>query len=121
MTEDVRGELMKAGVVDITTKGRRTGEPRRIEIRLHNIDGTLYLTGQPGPRGWHANLRANPTFTIHLKRDLVADVRATAVPVHGDDEKRRIHRRILEDMGRPEQLEERMTSSPLMRVNPLQD
>lgn len=121
MTEDVQRELLKAGVVDITTKGRRTGEPRRIEIRLHNIDGQLYLTGAPGPRSWHANLRANPTFTIHLKRDLAADVPATATPVEGNDEKRRIHRRILENMGKPEELEARMKSSPLLRINPLQD
>jgi deazaflavin-dependent oxidoreductase (nitroreductase family) len=121
MNEDVQRELMKGGVIDITTKGRRTGEPRRIEIRLHNIDDRLYLTGMPGPRSWHANLRANPTFTIHLKRDLVADVMATATPVQSDDERRRVHRRILENMGKPEELDARMKSSPLMVVKPLQE
>ena len=34
MSEAIRQELMRGDVVDITTRGRRTGEARRIEIRL---------------------------------------------------------------------------------------
>ena len=116
MSEAVRQELLKGGVVDITTKGRRTGEARRIEIRIHNVDDEIYLTGAPGPRGWHANLLANPDFRLHLKRELIADLDAHATPVTDLDEKRRIHRAILENVGRVEQLEERMTSSPLVHL-----
>ena len=116
MSEEIRNELMKAGVIDITTRGRRTGEARRIEIRLHNVDDELYLTGAPGPRGWNANLLANPDFRLHLKRDLIADLDAHAERVTGDEEMRRIHRRILEAQGKPEQMETRLTSSPLMRI-----
>jgi len=116
MSEGIRQELLKGGVVDITTKGRKTGEARRIEIRLHNVDGRIYLTGAPGPRGWHANLLSNPDFKIHLKRELIADLNAHATPMTDADENRRIHRVILENVGRMEQLEDRMKSSPLLRV-----
>ena len=40
--------LEKGGVIDITTTGSRSGEPRRIEIVLHNIDG---LRQSPRARG----------------------------------------------------------------------
>ena len=36
--------------IDITTLGRRTGLPRRIEVSLHRVDGRWYLTGMPAPR-----------------------------------------------------------------------
>ena len=65
-------------MIDITTIGRRSGEPRRIEIWFHNIDGRIIITGKPGPRNWLANLTANPEFTLHLKGDVQADLPATA-------------------------------------------
>ena len=116
MSEAIRQELMRGDVVDITTRGRRTGEARRIEIRLHNVDDALYLTGQPGPRGWHANLLMTPDFKVHLKRELIADLDAHATPVTDADEKRRISRVILDRAGRTEQLEERIKGSPLMHI-----
>jgi deazaflavin-dependent oxidoreductase (nitroreductase family) len=67
--------------IDITTTGRRSGLPRRIEVWFHRVDGRWYITGMPGPRGWHANLRANPRFTVHLKHEVTADLPATAAPV----------------------------------------
>jgi hypothetical protein len=120
MSDEIREELFRGGVVDITTNGRRTGEARRIEIRLHNVDNELYLTGQPGPRGWHANLLMTPDFKVHLKRELIADLEAHATEVRDVDEKRRISRVILDRMGRTEQLEERMKGSPLMHIQVVQ-
>ena len=67
--------------VDITTTGARTGQPRRIEIWFHRVDGRYYLSSFPARPGWYANLRANPRFTVHLKRGVTADLAATAVPV----------------------------------------
>lgn len=116
MSEEIARELLKGGVVDITTRGRRTGEARRIEIRLHVIDDEVYLTGSPGPRSWHANLLAYPDFQLHLKRDLVADLDARATEVVGNEETRRVHRRILENIGKPEELELRVAGSPLMHL-----
>src|SRR3712207_9019649 len=48
-------------VIDITTTGRKSGQPRRIETWFHHLDGQIYLTGTPGPRDWYANLVANPS------------------------------------------------------------
>lgn len=67
--------------IDITTTGRRSGRPRRIEIWFHRVDGRWYLTGMPTTRSWYANLLANPRFTFHLKHGVRADLRATARPV----------------------------------------
>lgn len=64
--------------IDITTFGRRSGIPRRIEVWFHRVDGRWYLTGMPGPRGWYANLRAHPRFIVHLKHGVTADLPATA-------------------------------------------
>ena len=71
--------LEKSGIADITTTGRLSGEPRRIEIFLHNFDGDLYIGGRPGfKRDWLANLIAQPKFTLHLKRGVKADLPARA-------------------------------------------
>jgi hypothetical protein len=117
MSDEIQREFMKGGVVDITTRGCRTGKERRIEIRLHVIDNDLYLTGAAGPRGRHANLLANPDFHLHLKRDVVADLDARATEVVGDEERRRVHGRILKTIGKPQELDLRVAGSPLMYVN----
>ena len=75
-------------IVDITTVGRKTGEPRRIEIWFERVDGRYYLTGRPGVRDWYANLRANPDFTFHLKQSAQADLIAHARPIEGDEKTR---------------------------------
>ena len=70
-------------MVDITTIGRTTGLPRRIEIYFHHFDGEYLITGRPGRRrrDWLANMVANPAFTLHLKRGVSADLPATAVEI----------------------------------------
>ena len=67
MDEAVRSTLRLAPdasgaqrTIDITTYGARSGEPRRIEIWFHYVEGRWYLTGSPGRRDWYANLRADP-------------------------------------------------------------
>jgi deazaflavin-dependent oxidoreductase (nitroreductase family) len=65
--------------MDITTIGRKSGEPRRIELVFHNVGGRVVISGHPGrPRDWLANLAANPHFTFHLKRSVQADLPARA-------------------------------------------
>jgi hypothetical protein len=106
--------------VDITTTGRRTGEPRRIETWFYRVDGTVYLSGSPGRRGWAANLEADPAFTFHLKNEAVADVRALAEPVSEEGERRRIFTALLEELGEVSaarrDLEEWVAASPLFAV-----
>ena len=77
-------------VIDITTSGRASGEPRRIEIWYHVVDGRYYITGRPGPRSWYANLLAEPKLTFHLKESAQADLPATARAVTDPEEKRQV-------------------------------
>jgi len=78
--DDRVAETLKRGeTMDITTIGRQSGEPRRIELVYHNVDGHILISGHPGrPRSWLANLAANPRFTFHLKQRVPADLPATA-------------------------------------------
>ncbi len=78
--DDRVAETLKRGeTMDITTTGRKSGEPRRIELVYHNVDGHILISGHPGrPRSWLANLAANPRFTFHLKQRVPADLAATA-------------------------------------------
>ena len=79
-------------VIDITTTGRKTGQPRRLEIVLHSINGRLYVSGQPSRsrRSWLANLDANPKFIVHLKRGVRADLPATAREITDPNERRQV-------------------------------
>jgi len=77
LTRDVRAELEHGQLIDITTTGRHSGLPRRIELVFHNVDGRILISGRPGfPRGWIANLLADPNMTFHLKGNLAADLSA---------------------------------------------
>ena len=97
MSDDIRTLLKIDEVIDLTTTGRKTGEARRIEIRLHVLDGRLYLTGRPGmPRSWYANMSANPAVTIHLKQSLARDVAATAAAVDDPAARRSVFTLMLE-------------------------
>lgn len=77
-------------VIDITTTGAKSGEPRRLEIWFHRIGGKYYITGSPGARGWYANLLKHPQFTLHFKETAQADLAATARPITGETEKRQV-------------------------------
>ncbi len=91
MSDATATALAQDRVIDITTTGRRTGEPRRIEIWFHRVDGRYYITGTPGrPRDWYANLVAHPGFTFHLKASATADLPATARPVTDPGERKTV-------------------------------
>lgn len=102
-------------VIDITTTGRKTGEPRRIEIWFHRIEDRYYITGTPGARAWYANLLAEPHFTFRLKESAQADLPATAVPVTGEEKARLL--RVLQE-GIPAGSDVRLdpATSPLVEV-----
>jgi deazaflavin-dependent oxidoreductase (nitroreductase family) len=69
LAPEVVDALGYSQTIDMTTTGRRTGRRRRVEIMLHSIDGRLLISGHPGfPRGWMANLNADPGITLHLRR-----------------------------------------------------
>jgi len=116
MDDAVRRALERDRTVDITTRGRRSGEGQRIEIWFHNLDGRLYITGLPGRRDWYANLQAHAEFTFHLKESAVADLPARARPIVEPDERRAVLAAILGRLGRERQLEEWVARSPLVEV-----
>jgi deazaflavin-dependent oxidoreductase (nitroreductase family) len=108
--------LSRGGVIDITTVGRQSGKPRRIEIVFHNIDGKLYISGMPGfPRGWLANLAANPHFTFHLKRPLSTDRPANARIITDEAERRAVLVHVARTWKRKD-LDRMVLESPLIEV-----
>ena len=90
MNEEIKYALETEETIDITTIGRKSSQPRRIEIWFRWVDGKTYITGTPGSRDWYANLVANPRFTFHLKQSVHADLPATARPVLDLAERRHI-------------------------------
>jgi hypothetical protein len=81
LPRDVRRALENDGTIDITTRGARSGVPRRCEIWFLRVDERTFLTGTPGRRHWYANLLADEHFMFHLKESLRIDLDARAVPV----------------------------------------
>jgi deazaflavin-dependent oxidoreductase (nitroreductase family) len=134
MSEDVRQALaidasstIEDRTIDITTTGRRSGQPRRIEIAFYRLGDDIYLSGIPAPktRDWLANLAAQPQFTFHLKHGVVADLPATATVIVDPAERRRILAVFVEEFNRrqgpdsqwPEAvLDEWVEHSPLAKV-----
>jgi deazaflavin-dependent oxidoreductase (nitroreductase family) len=109
---------MRGGTIDITTTGRRSGKPRRIEIVFHRIDGRIWISGIPSPRrrAWLANLEADPHLTFHLKGPVaVADLPATARIVDDESERRHILERVARAWRRTD-VDRMVEQSPLIEV-----
>jgi len=118
---------MEDRTIDITTTGRRTGAPRRIEIVFYRAGEDIYLSGIPRrkTRSWLANLAAHPQFTFHLKHNIVADLAATATVVTDPAERRRVLIKFVEEFNARRdrdgpwpaaKLDEWVTGSPLAKV-----
>jgi deazaflavin-dependent oxidoreductase (nitroreductase family) len=118
VNESIRSALAQSGVVDITTTGRRTGLPRRIEIVYHVIDGRIFISGQPRAdrtRAWLYNLEADPRLTFHLKRGVVADLPATARVIADQAERRAILEHVARAWKRTD-VDTMVAHSPLIEV-----
>jgi len=127
MEKNIEAALSRGGIADITTTGRKSGLPRKIEIYFHQIDGDYYLTGHVGrKRDWEANIKTNPQFTLHLKRGVEADV-----PVIGETESdpevrgRILYRAIVDNWdGDPEKTRAELSlwvdQAPFIRFRPVE-
>ena len=117
MTEAIRAALTQGGLIDLTTTGRRTGEPRRVEIVFHAIDGRIVISGMPRreKRAWLANIEADPRVTIHLKRGVVADLPGAARVVTDEAERRALLASVARTWGRDD-VEVMVRYSPLIEV-----
>lgn len=111
--EAIRRVLRHGQTIDITTVGRRTGLPRRIEISLHSFGGRLFISGMPSQRtrSWLHNLRADPRLTVHLKQLIQADLPATAREITDDAERREVLAKVARVW--------RREPEPMVRFSPL--
>ena len=116
MDDEIQKAIERDRLIDITTIGRKSGKPHRIEIQFHHIDPHIYISGLPGTRDWYANLMANPEFTFHLKQSIRADLPARAVPITEESARREILRPIVAKWGREDKLKVFVARSPLVEV-----
>ncbi|HLE59645.1 MAG TPA: nitroreductase/quinone reductase family protein [Candidatus Limnocylindria bacterium] len=118
MDDRVSRALSRGHTIDITTTGRRTGLPRRIEIVFFVIEGRIYISGMPNPkrqRAWLLNLGAHPAFTFHLKGAVAADLPATARIVTDPEERRALFGYIVQ-VWKGQQVQVMDRYSPLIEV-----
>jgi deazaflavin-dependent oxidoreductase (nitroreductase family) len=116
MEKTLERALENDRLIDITTTGRKSGEPHRIEIGFHNLEQEIFISGMPGRRDWYANLLAHPDFTFHLKQSTQADLAARAEPITDEDRRREILPQIVAGWNRQDQLEDFLARSPLVEV-----
>jgi deazaflavin-dependent oxidoreductase (nitroreductase family) len=118
VTKDAIDAALEHGhTIDITTRGRLSGKPRRLEIVFHNIDGRIYISGTPYPRKrrWLLNLEADPHMTFHLKGRTKADLPAVARVIEDEAERRAILLHVARNWGRTD-VERMVQYSPLIEV-----
>ena len=116
MDAEIRAALERDRTIDVTTTGRLSGLPRRIEIWFYNVDGRIYLSGTPGRRDWYANLQANPDFVFHLKKSVGADLPARARPVTDPAERREVVEGIFRGGAASGDVESWVAGSPIAEV-----
>ena len=116
MDPEVEHALKADSLIDMTTIGKQTGKPHKVEIAFHNFDDALYITGLPGKRDWYANLLAEPRFTFHLKQSTQADLLAKAIPITDEATRRQVLAKVVEKWNRQNELEAFVQSSPLVEV-----
>jgi deazaflavin-dependent oxidoreductase (nitroreductase family) len=113
VTNEARQALDRQQTVEITTTGRRSGRPSRIETWRYRAAGRYWLTGSPGARDWYANMLAQPSFTLHVSGlDLHVRGRAVTDP----DERARIFGEIVPNQSWAESLESWLAGSPLVEI-----
>jgi len=116
MDPKIEQALKTDRLIDITTVGKKSNKPSKIEIAFHNFDGKLYISGLPGKRDWYANLVAHPDFTFHLKQSTQADIPAKATPITDEPTRKEILAQVVAKWNRQAELDSFIKSSPLVRV-----
>ena len=118
MNQAIQTALAEDTLVDITATGRQSGEPRKFEIMLRRHAGKYYIAGRPEPKGWYANMVANPAITLHLKQSAQADLPATAHAVLDPAARRELFQRFFGDSEMMDDLEEWVARAKLIEIRP---
>jgi deazaflavin-dependent oxidoreductase (nitroreductase family) len=87
LTADTIAALAATRTIDLTTTGRRTGQPRTVEIWWFHVGGRFFITGTPGRRDWYANALRNRDVEINTP---IGSFAASAVPVTDIDSRRAV-------------------------------
>jgi len=119
VNDDIRSLLDRGGLIDITTKGRTSGEPRRLEIVVYNVGGQLVISGMPIPgrtRAWIHNLEADPRMTVHVKGPLTADLAARGRVVTDEAERTALLVHVARNWNRDD-VDQMVKHSPLIVVS----
>ena len=116
MEAEARAALAVDRTIDITTTGRQSGLPRRIETWFYKVDGRIYLSGSPGRRDWYANLQADPRLVFHLKESIRADLPARARLITDPEERREVVAGIFASLGKLGDPDEWVARSPIAEV-----
>ncbi len=86
----IQDALLNDKLIDIVTKGAKSGKSRCVEIWFTNVNGRIIICGTPdstgenGPqskRGWLANLKTNPAFLFCFKESINIRLPARAVEI----------------------------------------
>lgn len=116
MNAKIRRALENDRLVDITSTGRFSDRPHRMEIWFHYVDNELYLSGKPGRRDWYANMRARPEIVFHLKQSMQLDIPARAEAITDETTRRAILEKILRRTPYADELETWIEGSPLVHI-----
>ncbi len=119
MDDTIRTALGRGHTIDMTTIGRHSGKPRRIEIVFHNLDGRIVISGIPvrgRTRAWIHNLEADPRITLHFKGPVAhGDVAGTARVVTDPLERRQLLTGVARNWNRTD-IDLMVEASPLIEV-----
>jgi deazaflavin-dependent oxidoreductase (nitroreductase family) len=119
VNDRIRESLATGHLIDITTTGRRTGLPRRVEIVFHNIDGRIVISGMPRAdrkRAWLLNLESNPRLTFHLKGSARADLPATARVISDDADRAAVAKWIVTNAWPRQNVDAMRAYAPMIEV-----
>ncbi|HJQ72090.1 MAG TPA: nitroreductase family deazaflavin-dependent oxidoreductase [Actinomycetota bacterium] len=82
----------------LTTTGRRSGEPHRIEIWFALVDGVVYLLSGGGDRSdWVRNLEISPDVVLEIG----GEKRTTTARLVADRDEDELARRVIVEKYRP--------------------
>jgi len=80
----------------LTTRGRRSGEPREVTIWFALGPGTVYLTGSATHPHWCRNLQASPEVSVRIGSETLPGIaRVVEDPDEADAVRQRFVKRYL--------------------------